>query len=696
MKRNKHFLELFFDQSDRWPLWMPVLFGAGIGFYFSLSYEPQLKFGLGILAIVSVGCAVVRRHPFLFILLLALSTFFAGFVTAQIRTVAVNEPVLDKRIGPTTISGHVTVVEEQPKGVRITLERVRIGTLEAHKTPHTVRLKIRKSTKRYLPGDWIKTTAILMPPMAPVAPGAFDFQRHAFFKRLGGLGFTLGEPIILEREEKASTSPQILISQIRTEISSSIRKQVEGPVGAVIAALMTGDRGGINEKVMEDIRHSGLAHLLAISGLHIGLVSAFVFFTLRTIFASFPNLALRYPIKKWAALMAVLVALIYSFLVGATVPTQRAFIMVSIVFLAIVFDRQGVSLRTLSIAAFFVLFLQPESLISPSFQMSFAAVTALIATYERVGEWMIKRNIDQNPSYLVRLRTYFFGVALTTVIATLATTPFALYHFNSVALYGVFANLIAVPLMAFLVMPLIVLTWILIPLGAGVLLLPLLEAGVSAIVQVASYFSAYEGAVMLVKAPSTLFIFLITLGGLWICLFKGRISLVGIPVVLIAILLFSNTVPPNLLIDETGQLKGIFLENENPRLSTLRKSKITSERWLERAGYEGKGAVWPTFGNKENNLLCDSQGCIFETRGTSVSFVNHPSAALEDCHAVHVLISSEPIRQACKVPKVVIDRFDLWREGAHALWIENENKIKVQTVAEHQGLRPWSSYAKRQ
>ncbi len=695
MKRNKQLFEIFLGQSERWPLWLPVLFGAGIGVYFLLSFEPQLWLNSGILLVLILATVVFRRFDLIFFSLLAFATFYGGLVTAQVRTVSVAEPVLAKRLGPTTVSGRILTVEEQPQGMRITLEKLRIGILETHKTPHTVRVKVRKSEQSFLPGDWIRTTAILMPPMAPVAPGAFDFQRHAFFKRLGAVGFTLGEPTLLERGEPLSVSPQTLISQTRTEVSSSVREQVKGPVGAVIAALMTGDRGGIDGKVLENIRYAGLAHLLAISGLHIGLVAAFVFFSIRTFLASLPNLSLHYPIKKWAALGAVLVALVYAFLVGATVPTQRAFIMVSIVFVAMMVDRQGISLRTLAIAAFAVLFLQPETIVSPSFQMSFAAVTALIATYERVGEWMQKRGRDNNPSYILRLRRYFFGVLLTTLIATIATTPFAVYHFNSVALYGIFSNLLAVPIMAFWVMPLIVLTWVLTPFGLEGFLFPLLEMGVSSIIQIANYFAETTGSVMLLKAPNILFVVLISLGGLWLCLWKGRVSLIGVPIVIAGMVVFLQTSPPNLLVDETGQLKGIFLENQIPKISTLRKSKIISKRWVERVGFDGTPMVWPKNGLKQDGLVCDSQACLFETKGTRISLVSHPSAIQEDCHIVQVLISSEPIRSKCTGPQVVIDRFDLWREGGHALWI-NKGGIEVQTVAEYQGRRPWSSYAKRQ
>ena len=242
---------------------------------------------------------------------------------------------------------------------------------------------------------------------------------------------------------------------MRQTITTKIRAVLKGVSGTIAAALMTGERSAIPEDVMTAIRDSGLAHLLAISGLHIGLVAGIIFFGARGLLALIPPLALRFPIKKWAALAAIAGAFAYAFIAGATVQTQRALLMVGMVLVAVILDRRGLSIRLVAWAALAILVVAPESLLGPSFQISFAAVTALIATYETLSERRQYREYEHSrlPPWVREAMFYLAGVALTTLIAGVATAPFAIFHFNRFAGYGLAANLIAVPVTALWVMP---------------------------------------------------------------------------------------------------------------------------------------------------------------------------------------------------------------------------------------------------
>ena len=244
-----------------------------------------------------------------------------------------------------------------------------------------MRIKLSGRQPALRPGEHIRVMAILSPPPAPAAPGAFDFQRKSYFRRLGAVGFSVGRAQVVEGSAD-SASLLLRVERLRQVVAELVTAAVDGPAAAIAVALMTGQRRAIPKPLMNAIRDSGLAHLLAISGLHIGLVAAILFAGLRGIMALVPPLALRYPIKKWAALAAILGALAYALMAGATVPSQRAFLMVGLVLLAVVLDRRGLSMRLVAWAAVVILLLQPESLLGPSFQMSFAAVTALIAAYE--------------------------------------------------------------------------------------------------------------------------------------------------------------------------------------------------------------------------------------------------------------------------------------------------------------------------
>jgi len=292
--------------------------------------------------------------------------------------------MIEQRLGPVSVSGRIVDVDLRPDGKRITLEKLQISRLRQDRTPERVRVRVRSAGPAVHPGDWIRLRAVLTPPGAPSAPGAFDFQRRSFFRQLGGVGFAYGGAEVIARAG-ADGGPigfVVGLSRLRHDLATKIRVALPEPTGAVAAALMTGHKGAIPALVMDRIRDAGLAHLLAISGLHIGLVAGILFVGLRAAMALVGPLALRAPIKKWAAVAAILGAFAYALIAGATVPTLRAFLMIGLMLLGVVFDRRGLSVRSVAWAATVLLVMQPEGLLGASFQMSFAAVTALIAVYE--------------------------------------------------------------------------------------------------------------------------------------------------------------------------------------------------------------------------------------------------------------------------------------------------------------------------
>jgi len=343
----------------------------------------------------------------------------------------------------------------------------------------------------------VRLRAVLQPPAEPAAPGALDFARQAYFQRLGAVGYVFGRAEVLAPADHQLPFG-LWLHRLREAMAARILEALPGESGAVAAALMTGVRGAIPEEVMATMHDSGLAHLLAISGLHMGLVVGLLFFALRAGMALVPGLALRRPIKKWVAVGAILGALGYLLLTGATVPTQPAFVMVSLVLVAVMLDRRGLSLRLVAWAAVFVLAAAPESLLSASFQMSFAAVIALITGYEVTAERGLAALGERRLA--VRVVAYLAGVAVTSLIAGLATAPFALYHFNRIAWYGLLANLVAVPLTAFWIMPWALVAFALMPFGAEALALAPMGWGIDLLLAVARDVAALPSAVSLVPA----------------------------------------------------------------------------------------------------------------------------------------------------------------------------------------------------
>jgi len=542
-------------ERGRWPLWLPVGFGIGIAIYFSRLEEPPLTLGLlMVLGSVAGALAIPRNTEG------ALSTFARlaliaavialGFTAASVRTHLVAAAVLEKPNGPTTLTGHVQRVETYPNGLRIVLDKPRISGVAANSTPERVRLRLMAAQPDIWPGDWVRVRARLSPPSPPVAPGAYDFQRWAFFEGLGAVGFGFGKATVLSSGSRHfSMTPKILIERLRRAITKRILAAVDGETGGVVAALITGERRAVPEEILEALRRSGLAHLLSISGLHVGLAAITVFSGLRLALAGMPGLAVRFPIKKAAAFGAILAAFGYALIAGATLPTQRAFIMLCFALFAVIIDRRGLSVRSVAWAAFLVLLVTPESLLGASFQMSFAAVLALVAAYEGLSTRPRHSDSFAKHGPWHRVFLYFGGVLLTTLVASAATGSFALYHFNRFADYGLAANLIAVPLTALWIMPWSVLAMFLMPLGLEAVALTAAAWGVDGVVAVARAVSAWPGAVTLAPAMPVWGLAAITLGGLWLCIWRHRLRYFGTIPIAVGFASFATVSPPDVWVD---------------------------------------------------------------------------------------------------------------------------------------------------
>ena len=407
-------------ERDRWVLWLPVAFGLGVAGYFSLPGEPQ-PWSIAVSAAMLAAAFVFRRQPY-GPALIGLAALAAGFSLAQIRTLAVAAPVLERRMGPVKVTGAIEAASLDKRGARrVTIYEPRISGLEPEMTPRRIRISVRTADPALEPGRILSVRAILQPPLPPVVPGGFDFARRAWFQQLGAVGFAVSRPAISPARDPPGLHARI--NRLRQRIVQRIAAALPGEEGTVAAALTTGERGAIPERVLVAMRDAGLAHLLAISGLHFSLVAALLFGGLRAVLAAVSSVALRYPIKKWAAAGALAGAFVYLLISGASIPTQRAFLMLSVVLLAVMLDRAAISMRLVAVAAAAVLLIAPESLLGASFQMSFAAVVALVAFYEAVSERLAGLRADAGLARRVAL--YALGVGLTTVIAGLATAPYA-------------------------------------------------------------------------------------------------------------------------------------------------------------------------------------------------------------------------------------------------------------------------------
>ena len=677
-------------ERDRWPLWLPAALGTGIGIYFALPFEPALAWaGLAALAALAAifGIAGTQR-PALRVLLSAIAAIAIGFALAKVRTEIVSAPVLGQKIGPIGLDGRIEQAELRGKGIRFVLGDIRAKAFSDETRPARVRISVRAETPLPPPGSWVHVTAVLMPPPSPAAPGAYDFGRAAYYLRLGAVGYAYGRPKPIAPLAEPSWRDRYLlfVETLRTRMTARIHEVLPGSTGGIASALITGDRAAISDEDEQALRDAGLAHVLAIAGLHMALVGLGLFWVVRAILAAIPSLALRYPIKKWAALAALAAAAFYLMISGASSASTRAFIMLATMLIAVLLDRPALSMRTLALAATVILLLGPESLIEPGFQMSFAAVVGLIA----VAEWeqLRQRADDFAPRRFLHLRRYIRGIATTSLVGSIATVPYAIYHFDRATHYAVLGNLLAMPIMGFVAMPAAALSVFLMPFGLDAWPLRVLGFGIEIMLSMGRWVSALPGAVSVMPAWPVSALVVVSLGGLWLGLWRRRWRWFGFAPLLLGIAMAYWTVPPDLLVARDGLT--VALRAPDGALKLFRKPKDTysAAEWLKRDGDERDAD--DAIATPADGVHCDSLGCIAKTvSGLTIADVARVDALPEDCTGAAILVSAVPTRRKCHGPQLVIDRFDIARNNGYAVWLGPP--LRIETVEQDRGQRPWSA-----
>ena len=550
--------------------WGPVFLGLGIGVYFALPVEPGIA-AYGGVAVLGGAAVLFAFLPHgLGLLARAILITCLGVLVAGLRSHAVEAPVLGFRYyGP--VEGRLVEIDRSGRDLlRLTLADVRLKNVPIERTPVHVRISVLADSDLPEIGAQVATTAHLMPPQGPVEPGGFDFRRHAWFAQLGASGYSRVAVLTL-----APAVAESGISHIRSKITSCLHHRLPGEVGAIVDAITTGDRSGVSQATLEDLRASNLAHLLAISGLHMGLVAGFVFGSLRFGLCLVPPLALRVNIKKVAAAVALVAAAGYLALSGGNVATERAFLMVAVMFVAVLMDRRAISLRAVAVAATLVLLRRPESLLSPGFQMSFAATAALVGVFA----WISDRRLSLGPDWLRPVT----ALILSSLVAGLATAPFGAAHFNTLAHYGLPANLLSVPIMGAVVVPAAVMSLVLLPFGLEGLALAVLDSGLRWILAVAAVISDIPGAQGAIVQPSGVVLPLISLGGLFVLIWQGWFRFAGLLPITLALAVWSQSLRPLVLVAPDGGLVGV-LGSEGRALSREKGQGFAARVWLENDG----------------------------------------------------------------------------------------------------------------
>lgn len=666
-------------------LWMPLALALGIGGYFGLPWEPEFShyfLALVATAVPALGLLFWRREmsaTSIFIALIAI-----GFIAAGHAANRKSEPVLSFRyFGP--VEGRIIAIDRSSgDAARITLDQVVLERVSPHRTPALVRISLLFPTPFVtpMPGQRVILTASLSPPEGPVEPGGFDFQRFAWFLRLGAVGYA--RTPMLEVAAPDTAGWRMKVFALRTQFANGIRARLPGQKGAFLAAILTGDRSGVDPDVLKSLRASNLAHLLAISGLHMGLLTGFVFAAIRYGLALLPRIGLRLPAKKIAAICAFCAAIAYLVLSGSNVATQRAFIMVAVMLLAVLLDRRALTLRSVALAAVIVLMLRPESLIEAGFQMSFAATTALVSVFAVLSDTQV---LQPSAKWMSRYGRGAVTLFISSAVAGAATAPVSAFHFNQIAQYGLLANLASVPIMGSVIMPCAVVAILLAPVGLDMPAWTIAGWGMDWILMVSDWVGNLSHSQRQIVKPDNMVLPIFAFGAYILVALRGRIRLCGLAPACLALALWGTTDRPTLLVSANGRVIGLATK-EGRVVNQDRGNSFIVKSWLENDG----DAAQQADAVLRKGLVSREKGSEFTLVGTKVAYLWDKSLTTPDltflCQRNKLVIVPQ-VALAAPVGCTVIDKTALRELGSIAV-TEGADGLRLTGARKVTGTRLWS------
>ncbi len=692
-------------QAERWTLWAPVAMGAGAAIYLRLPREPVWPVAAALLGLAV--CAVVAARAWgrsqVLALACALLAFgAAGFAAGSAKSRWIAAPVAPASSRPVTLEGWVVDVVSADAGrPRLLIAPTRLGDLAPEDTPRLVRVSLRPGDG-VGPGMAVRLSALIGPPPPPAAPGAYDFARDAWFSGVGGSGLALRapDPVTLG-PPPFPLSLELRLNAARWSLARRLVDRMGPREGGLAAALVTGHQPWLDPVDVQAMRDSGLAHILSISGVHMAIVGGFAFALARLLVAAWPWLALRAPGKKIAAVAGLIAVGGYLVLSGAPAPAIRSALTASIAFLAVLLDRRALSLHSLAVAALVVLAAQPEAVAQPGFQMSFAATAALLALAEawkhgpkaKDAPWLIRA--------LQHARDWLVGGALVSLVAGLATDPFGIQHFNRVTLWGLPANIATELLSSLVIMPALAVGVLAELAGWGGAPLAVAGWGLDAMTVVARGFAAAPHAVVgLASAPAAA-LPVSFLGLLFVCLWKGRLRVLGLPL-FAAVWLWPRAPTPDVWVSPEGANLAVAAApapgrpREAVRLRP-RSQTFAFQLWAHRRGLVPL-ADEAAERAADARFECGRSACT-PTPGAEVRVAQWWGRRLPPAEEVERLCASAdlvvlrrgtaPESAACR-GRLVLDEAALARGGAAELWRAPDG-WRVVWAQDLRGDRPWTA-----
>ena len=668
--------------------WLVVALGGGVAAWFLLpaSWMWASAIGCGILLALA-GWHWTTREARMRLGLAAIGmgcAFALGVSLVWARSAVVGAEAFEyPRV--LDFNGKLLDREEQPSRdrVRLTLAMRDAETATARK----VRVNVPRSSDdpAFIEGATVRLRARLMPPASPMVPGGYDFARTAWFMGLSGTGSVIG-PVELVQAAPPDTDR---LKALQRTLSAHVRANVSGSEGTIAAAFASGDRGSIREADEDAMRDSGLTHLLSISGLHVSAVIAAAYFVAIKLLALWPWLALRVRLPVLAAGVGAVAGIAYTLLTGAEVPTVRSCAAALLVLGALALGREALSLRMVALAAAFVLFLWPESLAGPSFQMSFSAVLAIVALHNSapVQQFLAPRE----ESWAARTSRRGAMLLVTGLVIEFALMPIVLFHFHRAGVYGAFANVVAIPLVTFVSMPLIAIALFLDTVGLGAPAWWMAEFSLELLLRIAHWTAEQPGAVKLMPQMSRSTFALFVAGGLWLALWKGRKRTLGLVPAALGVFLVVTTPTPDLLISGDGRHVGIA--GEDDRLLMLRESRsgYAQDNLQELAGTSGEVIPLRDWKGAE----CSRDFCVIalERGGREWQVLMARSrdlvgerALAAACERADIVVADRYLPRSCQPRWLRADRRFLDQSGGLSIAL---SEGEISRVADTQGSHGW-------
>lgn len=690
------------DLSGNLP-WMLLYISIGIGVYFAAPFElAGTTIALALLVSTALW-AVISKPQHLRILASVALLLLIGFAVAHHRTHSVKTPLLPKKERAYSLGMKIEqAVPVRNNRIRYKGEVIFLSGLAAAATPKRIQLTTADQGPRYVYGDIMCARAILSRPGGPLRPGGYDYGWTLWFERIGGTGYTISSPALCQplrgAEKTEENGLNSFIARLRTSIAARLSEGLAPREEALARTIILGERGRIEKQDLTALREAGLGHLLAISGLHMAVFAGTLFFIIRAGLALMPAWAENYPIKKWAAIAALAGGFAYFLISGQSIPTQRAFFMISIVFAAILLERPALTIRNVVLAALVILLFRPESLFHPGFQMSFAAVTALVLSYETKLKYDRKTEPLKSKAVLGWFRPLYFlgGICLTSLIATLATAPFAIYHFQAVSYMGPIGNMLAIPVFTFLVMPFAVLSLLLMPLGLEGLALGGLALAIDILLSTAHWTAANKPAIIHTGVITANALAFFAIAAMLAIFLSPKLKALALLPLLASLWLARPPHLPDLYVSAKGDVVALRGREGHLQAPTGRKGRFILNKWLQADGdprevAEIRAIEIPANGEAGadyQTLHCDENACTGERKGKRITLVKTANALKEACNHADIVIYRRRVTRPCSHPQLLLSGQQLKRGGAHAIYFRDD-KIQIKTAEEKRRHRIW-------